>query len=72
MFLYYMLLMIKLIKTPIFFLGIIRATDSENLDKSLENVNANNVVLTGRVVSSKEISNNELLKMNITQYLKQV
>ncbi len=41
----------------IFFLGIIRATDSENLDKSLENVNANNVVLTGRVVSSKEISN---------------
>ena len=41
----------------IFFVGIIRASNSENIEKSLENVNSNNVKLYGQVVTSKEVSN---------------
>ncbi len=41
----------------VFFLGILRASDSENIDKSLENISTGGVVLAGQVVSSKEISN---------------
>ena len=40
-----------------FFVGIIRANSSENIDKSLQNVKADNVVLSGRIVTSKDISN---------------
>ena len=41
----------------IFFLGITRALNSENFDKSLENVNSSDVVFIGQVVTSKEVSN---------------
>ena len=41
----------------IFFVGIIRAGNSEDIDRSLQNINSNNVILSGQVSTSKEVSN---------------
>ena len=43
----------------IFFLGIIRAQNSLNIDTTLKNITSYNAVIKGRVVSSKNISNSK-------------
>ena len=50
----------SLILLVIFFVGLIRAKSSMKLPIDLDNIYANNAIITGQIVSSKEIKNNKI------------